>query len=880
VTLTAGTRIGPYEIVGALGQGGMGEVYRARDPRLGREVAIKVSAERFSDRFEREARAIAALNHPNICTLYDVGPDYLVMELVEGPTLADRIQSSGQGAGGSGGLDLVDALDIARQIAVALQAAHDKGIVHRDLKPANVKITPDGVVKVLDFGLAKLAEPNASDENPENSPTMTAHPVTRAGLILGTSAYMAPEQARGNPVDKRADIWAFGVVLYEMLSGDRLFHRDTVSDTLAAVLTKEPVWDRVPPKARPLLQRCLVKDPRRRLRDIGDIDLLLDGAPELVSSASRRRPWLAWGAAALLLVALAPAAFLHLREQAAVAEPVRFEIPVTVNLSASGVVALSPDGRQLAFAASDADGVLRLFVRAMDSLEVRPLMGSEISTVAPPPFWSPDSRFIAFDAGGKLKKLDVSGGPAQTLCDLPGIVVGGSWNRDGDIIVGSTSGGLLRVSESGGAVSPVTALDPSRKEGMHLLPSFLPDGRHFVYLRLAESVESSGIYVGSLDAKPEEQGSKQILPYVIGLTYAPPTDSGPGRLLFLREGTLMAQPFDARRLALAGDAVPVAQQVGSFRDSAFFSISSNGVLAYRATDRDFQLTWFDRQGSVLGRVSDPGRLRGAALSPDGTRAMASRTNPQDSANSDLWLLDLLQGNRATRFTSGTGIAEFPVWSPDGTRIAFTLQGNVFQKLASGAKDEELVQLERGRLKTPTSWSPDGRFLLIAAADPISRFDLWVLPLQGDRTPVPFARTRFDENQGRFSPDGRWVAYVSNESGASEVYVKAFDKDFAGGSASAGGSTLVSKDGGTAPRWRGDGKELFYLAPNGTMMAVDLTINSAFQAGTPTPLFQAPSGATVGDASADGKRFLLVTPIGPSASAPFTVVLNWTAGLKK
>jgi len=326
--------------------------------------------------------------------------------------------------------------------------------------------------------------------------------------------------------------------------------------------------------------------------------------------------------------------------------------------------------------------------------------------------------------------------------------------------------------------------------------------------------------------------------------------------------------------------VPVAQQVGSYRDTGFFSTSSNGLLVYRTTDRDFQVTWFDRQGTVLGRASEPGRFRGVALSPDGTRAVASRTNAQDAATADLWMLDLSAGSRGTRFTSSPGIAEFPVWSPDGRVVTFTLRGHLYQKLASGAKDEEVLQLERGNLKHPTSWSPDGRVLLIAAADPISRWDLWVLPLRGDPKPVPFARTRFDEEQGRFARDGRWVAYVSNESGASEVYVRPFATDFNGGPASAGGSVMVSKGGGTAPRWRGDGKELFYLAPSGKMMAVDLVINSAFQAGTPTPLFQTPSGVIVGDVTADGKRFLLVTPIGPSASAPFTVVLNWMAGTNK
>ncbi len=420
---------------------------------------------------------------------------------------------------------------------------------------------------------------------------------------------------------------------------------------------------------------------------------------------------------------------------------------------------------------------------------------------------------------------------------------------------------------------------------MHLLPSFLPDGRHFVYLRISRrAAEASGIYVGTLDAKPEEQISTRLLPYAQGLTFAPSTDSGPGRLLFLREGTLMAQPFDTQRLELAGDAVPVARQVGSFLDAGFFSASSNGVLAYRTAERDFQVAWFDRQGSMLGRVSEPGRFRDVALSPDGTRAAASRTNPQDAANADLWLLDLARGSGAARFTSSAGVSESPVWSPDGNRIAFSSRGQrvnlIYQKLSSGAKDEEELPARDGLIKTPTHWSPDGRFLLYAAADPNSRWDLWVLPMDGDSKPVPFAHSRFDEEQGRFSPDGRWVAYVSNESGPSEVYVRGFASDFSGGSASAGGSVLVSKGGGTAPRWRADGKELFYLAPNEKMMAVDLTINSAFQTGTPTPLFQAPSGVIVGDVAADGKRFLLVTPVGQSASTPFTVVVNWVAGLKQ
>ncbi len=463
------------------------------------------------------------------------------------------------------------------------------------------------------------------------------------------------------------------------------------------------------------------------------------------------------------------------------------------------------------------------------------------------------------------------------------MAVGGSWNRDGDIIMGNTSGGLLRVRETGGVAVPITALDPSRKEEFHLLPSFLPDGRHFVYLRVSPGApEASGAYVGTLDAKPEAQSTARLMPYVVGLTYSAPRDSGPGRLMFLREGTLMAQPFDARRLALVGNAVPVAERVGSFRDGGFFSTSANDVLVYRTADTDSQLTWFDRQGIVSGRVSEPGGFRNVALSPDGTRAVASRTNPQDTTKADLWLFDLSRGSGATRLTLGAGIAEFPVWSPDGKRIVFTSSNSQLrQKLASGEGDErELLRSASVDLLRPSGWSPDGRFLLYAGGFTKTRSsDLLVLPVN-DPKPMPFVQTGFNEEQGRFSPNGRWVAYVSDQSGLNEVYVRGFTTDFSRGSASTGGSMLVSRGGGTAPRWRGDGRELFYLAPNGKMMAVEVMAAQDFQVGPPTPVFQAPPGAIVGDVTADGRRFLLVTPVGPSASVPFTVVLNWTAGLKK
>ena len=906
MTLRPGTRLGPYEVTAQIGAGGMGEVYRARDPRLQREVAIKVLPIAFSadadrlHRFEQEARAAAALNHPNILAVHDIGTEgdapFIVSELLEGATLRERLLA--------GPVPVRKAVGYAVEIARGLAAAHEKGITHRDLKPENLFITADDRVKILDFGLAKLT----TDLSAAAAASALTAFQTEPGLVLGTVGYMAPEQVRGLPVDHRADLFALGAILYELLSGVRAFRRDTAPETMAAILNEDPpdlrVGERrIPPALARIVERCLEKSPPARFQTATDLAFALEALSEMsgasdstkavdVGTRTKRRGWVAWGVAALLLVTLAPLAFRRVRERPPVAS--RFQIPPTVELAVGGSISLSPDGRHLAFEGLGADGIVRIWIRAMDSLEVRPLLGSE-TTHVPPFFWSPDSRFIAFDAGGTLKKLDVSGGPPQTLCDLPAIAVGGSWNRDGDIIVGNTVGGLLRVRETGGAASPLTALDPSRKEEFHLLPSFLPDGRHFVYLRVSPSTpETSGTYVGTLDAKPEEQSSQRLLPYEVGLTYAPSTGSGPGRLLFVREGTLMAQPFDAKRLALVGDPVPVAEQVASFRDYGFFSTSSNDVLVYRTVDTDFQVTWFDRQGNASGRVSDPGPFRGVALSPDGTRAVASRTNPQDTAKADLWLLDLSRGHGASRFTFGAGVAEYPVWSPDGKRVVFTFNNYVLhQKLASGEKDEEdVLQSSSARLIKPTGWSPDGRFLLYAVAH--TRWDLWVLPVEGVFRPtqsvaslprespkaVPFARSGLDEEQGRFSPKGRWVAYVSNQSGANEVYVRAFATDFSGGSASAGGSVLVSRSGGTAPRWRGDGKELFYLAPNGKMMAVEVMAGQEFRVGTPTPLFQAPPGAIVGDVTADGKRFLLVTPVGQSVSAPFTVVLNWTAGLKK
>jgi eukaryotic-like serine/threonine-protein kinase len=868
--LPPGTKLGPYEIVTPIGSGGMGEVYRAHDSRLGRDVAIKVSAEQFSDRFEREARAIAALNHPHICTLHDVGPDYLVMELVEGPTLADRIRQ--------GPIPLDDTLRIATQIAAALDAAHARGIVHRDLKPANVKLTPDGVVKVLDFGLAKQPDPSPPVSDPEQSPTINAP--TRAGLIVGTAAYMAPEQARGVAVDKRVDIWAFGVVVYEMVTGARLFQGDTATDTIAAMLTTEPAWERVPEAVRPLLRRCLVKDPKQRLRDIGDIDLLMPGRVAAMRASDGRR-WVSWSVAAAAVVAASAIALVHLSEQSAPARSVRFQFASTAPLAASGNMALSPDGRQLAFLATGVDGALRLFVRSMDSLEVRAVAGSETAPYGPPFFWSPDSQYLAYDGGGVLKRISVAGGLAQSVCDVQTPAIGGSWNRSGDIIFGNLAGGILRVPDRGGVAAPITVLDPARKEDSHLFPIFLPDDRHFLYYRVSRTTPAdSGIYIGSLDVKADRQERRRLLPYSPGLTYAPPRAGDIGHVLFVREGTLIAQPFDERRLELAGDALPVAEHVGVFLDGAFVSASRNGVLAFRQGDPMFAVTWYDRRGNVVGRVSEPGRYGSLSLSPDGSRVIASLTDPRDSAHSDLWLLDAAAGGRASRFTFEAGArADFPIWSPDGRHIAFrggaVGRSALRSKPLDGGSDDRIIVAEStNNFVTPTSWSPDGRFLLYASpASPATGWDVSILRLENGRptgeAPIAFANSRFDEFDGRFSPDGRWVAYTSNESGAHEIYVRAFSSTAAPSTATHS-SMLVSRGGGSSPRWRRDGTELFYLAPDDKIMVAQVSAGPEFRASPATPLFQAPAGTVLGDVAGDGQRFLLLQ----TGTSPFTVITNW------
>jgi Tol biopolymer transport system component len=858
----APTRLGPYEIVSRLGKGGMGEVWKARDPRLNRDVAVKVSAQQFTDRFEREARAIAALNHPNICTLYDVGPNYLVMELVEGPTLAEHIAQ--------GPIPLEEALNIARQIADALEAAHDKAIVHRDLKPANIKIKPDGSVKVLDFGLAKSGEVPALTPD---SPTMMSVP----GMILGTAGYMSPEQARGKDVDKRADIWAFGVVLYEMLTAKRLFEGETISDTLAAVIKEEPDLTKVPAKVQRLLRRCLEKDPKKRLRDITGAEFLLEDAGPAENTHSK----LLWVAAASFALAAAVAlAIVHFREAPLEArvvnsallppEGVQFELGSTLM---PALPALSPDGKRIVFGAKAKDGKPQLWLRRLDSATAQPLPGTEGAGL---PFWSPDGRWVGFGQDNKLKKIDIQGGPPVVIADLTTTFGGGSWSPQGVIIFGGRSANdatpILRVAAAGGTPVPAVGIEQGKERGAHKFPWFLPDGRHFLYT--SQRGGDIPVRVGSL-GEPAKPG-KVVAQAQSNAVYAQ------GHLLYLRESTLMAQPFDLDRLETTGEAVPIAEGVPTLTQpsrAAVFSVSTGGLLVVQSTTAGFEyrLVWKDRQGNALGNLGEAtGVIRDIELSPDGKRVAAA---VQDrSSVADIWIYDVARGI-PTRFTFDSASDTDPAWSPDGGTLYFCRsQMDLFRKASNGAGAEELL-LHDAFEKISRSVSPDGKLLLYIRVGGKTGRDLWVLPLTPSQTggqpePRPFLQTPFDEAFGQFSPDGQWVAYRSDESGRLEVYAAPFPGP--------GGKHQISYGGGGLARWRRDGKELFYVTPDGQLMAAEVaTRNGTLEVGRVQKLFDGVVSTNdyTYDVSADGQKFLVVDD-GAASSRPLTLLQNWTAMLKK
>ena len=878
MALASGDRLGPYEIVEAIGQGGMGAVYRARDTRLGRDVAIKVSNQKFSERFEREARVISSLNHPKICHLYDVGDNYLLMELVEGQTLSARIKKEGA-------IPLDESLNIAHQISAALEAAHEKGIIHRDLKPGNVMIEEDGSVKVLDFGLAKVAPTaqSASDNpDPELSPTLSMA-ATEAGVVLGTAAYMSPEQARGKPVDKRADIWAFGVVLYEMVTGHKLFAGEDLTETLASVVKENPDFSRVPARIRPVLETCLQKKAADRLRDIGDWTLLLeDRHAEAAVPAAGGALWPAVVAAVLLLVGSLTWALWPSREAAVPVTRLEIALPLPEGVEVDPTnffLRLSPDGTKLAFTtAGENPGI---WVRDLDAVEARLLPGTAGALT---PFWSPDSRSIAFGLGNQLMRIEVAGGPPQELCQSEDFVISGMWTPDGEMIFGST-GGLQRVSQAGGVPVPVT----TRGEGefAHGFPSLLPDGHHFTYTRVGG--DNPGMFVGSLDLTPDEQSMKRVAPAQLGSVFVRAGDSDSGYLFFIQDRTLMAQPFDTEKMELTGEPVPIAQQIGQGSYEGHFSVNSRGLLAYRTgAGGGSELTWVDRTGRAIETAADPGVTgRAITLSPDESRVALFRSDTNDGSAGDLWILDL-DRKIETQVTSGQKVsiapgATRPVWSPDGKQIVYFSEGKLWVKPSNGAGEARSVLDSPDGPVQPSDWTRDGRYLIYYKPTAAGSAATFALPMTPSEQASQPAKLLDSAVFAVVSPDGRWLAYSSAQTvvGGSEVFIQPFQPEQPAGAAST--RWQVSRNRGGASRWRADGKELFYVSSNPpSIQAAQIEgAGDDLRPSAPVTLFPILfTSHSQWDVSRDGQRFLIASPVDRGADTPITVVVNWQAALNK
>ncbi len=880
--LNPGTKLGPNEIIGALGAGGMGEVYRARDSRLDRTVAIKVLPSHLSadaerrQRLEREARAVSSLNHPHICTLYDIGQydgtDYLVLEYLEGETLADRL--------GRGPLPTDQLLRIAIEITDALEKAHHQGVIHRDLKPGNIMLTKAGS-KLLDFGLAKPAL--RQESTLQSSLPTAAKPLTAEGALVGTFHYMAPEQFEGKDADARSDLFALGSVLYEMATGKRAFEGKTTASVIAAVLERQPapitsVQPMTPPALERVVMTCLEKDPEERYQSAHDLKLQLQwiaeagsqaGVPAPVVARRKNRERVTWaiiGVLAVLSVLLAVGFILR----APKAQPLiraSISLPPQAMTPPLGFFSISPDGRRLVFVAAAAGGQPQLWVRPLDSLAAQPLAGTEQAMY---PFWSPDSHYVGFFAEGKLKKIDPSGGPAQSLCNAPD-GRGGAWG--GDDVIAFAPGvfsGIFRVPAIGG--TPVEVTSPANPGDSYRFPSFLPDGRHVLFLSQTGSGKKDLLQVVSLESKEV----KTIAEISSNAVY----DSS-GYLLYQREGNLVAQRFDAGKFVLSGDAFPVIEHVPTDADrgNVLFSVSSQGILVYPGGENSSkaQLTWFDRDGKQLGTLGEPEDLGGPALSPDGKKVVASISGANGKFS--LWMFDVTRGI-SSRFTFTDSSDFFSVWSPDGKQVAYSSNRagrlELYVKPASGVESEQLLVTGEGE-SMPMDWSRDGRYLAYQTQSRTTKkFDLWILPITGDRKPFPFIGTDASEEAGTFSPDGRWFAYMSDESGRYEIYVVPFPGH--------GGKWQVSSSGGGFPSWVANGTELDYFTNDRKWMAVEVNgkgndfsigTSKTLFGGKPIPVFPQ-RGAFV---TRDGKK--LLTPVqGDTGSVPFTLVTNWGAAIKK
>jgi eukaryotic-like serine/threonine-protein kinase len=896
--LPSGTKLGRYEIRSLIGAGGMGEVYRARDVKLNRDVAVKVLPAAYSAdadrlrRFEQEAQAAGALNHPNILAVHDVGAHegapYVVSELLEGETLREILSA--------GPLPPRRAINFATMIAHGLAAAHEKGIIHRDLKPENVFITKDERLKILDFGLAKLIPPGGNNVVQTEVATLKAQ--TSAGTVMGTAGYMSPEQVRGLSLDQRSDIFSFGAVLYEALSGRRAFHGESAVESLNAILKEEPpdlneTNTKINPQLEKIVRRCLEKKPERRFHSAHDLGFALEAltnssessfktAPLVTSAATlngsgvlgflrnSRLGWIVAGLLSLLTLGMAWAYFTRQPKVETRAVKLLILPPSKTILTAGPPPLISPDGKVLAFVAMDDSGKNLLYVRPLDSLVARPLEGSDDAHL---PFWSPDSRSLGFFARGKLKRIDVSGGQPITLANAPN-PRGGAWNRDGVIIYCPIPPSpLLRISAYGGESTALNSDNVPEPGTVRWLPSFLPDGRHYLFVtRMAGSERE--VRVGSLDSKDSKS--------LVSRTYSNAVYAPPGYLLYRRESTLVAHHFDTAKLELQGDPIPIAENVGFDATSyqGYFSASDDGVVVHHSGSAGLtQLTWNDRRGRQLGIVDEPADQGDLELAPDDSR-LAFRRVDSHTGSISLWLIDLARGT-PSRFTFEKTSDFSPIWSPDGSRIVFsTLRDgppNLYQKVSSSAGNDEAL------LKTPVAkisfdWSRDGRYIIYGVVDPKTSWDLWTLPLDDTSKPVPFLQTNSDERQAKFSPNGRWIAYMSNEPGTNEVCVRPFPVT--------PGKWQVSTAGGEQPRWSRDGKELFYLSADHKLMSVEVnTDGSTFEHRTPTALFGIRVGGidTPGkyyDVTADGQRFILNNLVAEAAYTPITVVLNWTADLKR